>query len=81
MVRVLLQGQRAGAVERHWGVAIEAKFVGGLAELGVVVGAVDVMAGEAGYSAAVHHALDEVVTLHAVFVSGAVGVVREGCGT
>ena len=53
-------------------------LLAGLRELGVVVGAVDVMAGEASYAAAIHHALDEVVALHAVFVGGAVGKVREG---
>ena len=30
-------------------------------------------------SAGVHHALDEVVSLHAVLVGGAIGEMREGC--
>ena len=38
----------------------------------------DIVASEAGDAAAVHHALDEVVALHAVLVRGAVGEMREG---
>ena len=79
VVGVLFDGSSAGTIQRHRSVAVEAKIVGRLAELRVVVGAVDIVAGEAGYAAAVHHALHEIVALHAVFVGGAVGIVREGC--
>ena len=58
--------------------AIQAEFVGRFSQLRVIVGAMDVVAVEAGDPAAVHEALDEIIALHAVFVGGAVGKVREG---
>ena len=42
------------------------------------VSAVRIVAGKAGHAARVHPALDEVVALHPVLVSGCVGQVREG---
>jgi hypothetical protein len=59
-------------------VTIQAELVDSLAELRIVVRAVDIVAIEAGYAAAVHDALHVVVPLHAIFVRGAVGEVREG---
>lgn len=37
----------------------------------------DIVAGEAGDAATIHHALNEVVALHAIFVRGAVGKMSE----
>ena len=50
-----------------------------LQQVGVIRRAVDVVAAEARDSALVHHALHEVVSLHAVLVRGAVGEVGEAC--
>ncbi len=58
--------------------AVQAKPVGGLAKLRVIIGAMNVVAGEAGNAAAVHEALHEIVALHAVFVGGAIGEMGEG---
>ena len=78
VVRVLFECGGAGAVERERTVAVEADLVAGLAELRVTVGAVDIVATEARYTAAVHYALHEIVALHAIFVGGAVGEMGEG---
>src|ERR1700722_9686977 len=75
---MLLDGGGAWAVERKRAVTIEAKAVGGLAQLRVIFGAVNVVATEAGDAAAVHHALHEIISLHAIFVRGAVGEMGEG---
>lgn len=71
---------RVRAVEGLRAVAIEAKLVGGLAELSIVAGAVSIVATEAGNAAAVHQALYEVVALHAVFVGSAVREIHEAGG-
>ena len=42
-----------------------------------VARAVNVMAGEAGHPASVHNTLNEIVSLHSVFVRGAVGEMSE----
>ena len=65
-------------IERKGAVAIEAELVGGLAELGVIFSAVNVVTGEAGDASAIHEALHEIVSLHAVFVGAAVREVIEG---
>src|ERR1039458_10269230 len=57
--------------------ALQTHRVGGLQELGVVRRALNVVAGEAGDAVIVHGALHEVVALHAVLVSRAVGEVGE----
>jgi len=59
-------------------VTIQAELVDRFAELRIVVRAVNVVAIEAGYAAAVHDALDEIVALHTVFVGGAIGKMGEG---
>ena len=71
-MRVLFESRCARSVARAWLVAVQANLFDGLTELRVVVCAVDVMAIEAGYTAAVHHTLNEIVSLHPVFVRGAV---------
>ncbi len=52
--------------------AFQAHKVTGLNKIGIVFGAMDVMAGVAGNASSVHHALDEVIPLHTVFMRGAV---------
>ncbi len=59
-------------------VAVQTNFIERFAQLCVVIRAVDVMTIEAGNAAAVHHALHEIVALHAIFVGGAVREVGEG---
>jgi len=76
---VLFDRGGAGAVERKRAMAVQADLIAGLAELGVVVRAVHIVATEAGDAAAVHHALHEIISLHAIFVGCAVGEMRE-CG-
>ena len=70
-MRVLFESRCPRTVARAGLVAVEANLLDGLAELRVVVRAVDVVAIEAGYAAAVHDALHEIVSLHAVFMRGA----------
>ena len=76
-MRVLLDCCSARTVARAGLVTVEAKFVDRLSKLRVVVRAVDIVAIEAGNSAAIHYALDEIISLHAVFVRRAVGEMGE----
>ena len=72
--------RRASLRADHCGrraVAIQANLVHRLAQLRVISGAVHVVAIEARDAAAVHHALHEIVSLHAILVRGAVGKMRE----
>lgn len=71
---------RAGAraVKRKWAVAIHTNLVGGLLQLGVIPGAVDIVTGGTRDAASVHQALHEIIALHTILVGGAVCVVREG---
>ena len=55
----------------------EAHLPDRLDQIGVVAGAMRVVAAEAGDAPPVHHTLDEVVALHPVLVRRAVGEVRE----
>jgi len=73
MVRVFFQRGGARAIERHGAVAVQADFVGGLSQLRIVLGPMDVVTTEAGDAATVHHALHKIIPLHAVLVRGAVG--------
>ncbi len=77
-MRVLFDRGGAGAVERKRAMAVQADLIAGLAELGVVVRAVHIVATEAGDAATVHDALHEIISLHTIFVGCAVGEMREG---
>ena len=77
VVRVLLDAGGMRPVLGIGAVASQAKRVAGLAHHRLVVGAVRVVATEAGDAARIHQALDEIIALHAVFVRGAVGKMRE----
>ena len=57
--------------------AIEAKLTGWFTKLGVVSGPMRIVAVEARHTAAVHHALHEVVPLHSIFVSGPVREIKK----
>src|SRR5579863_215102 len=77
VVSVFFDGGSARTVWRKRAVAIEAELLSGLTQLSVVCGAVNIVAIETGDPAGVHHALYEVVALHAVLVSSAFGEVIE----
>ena len=77
MMRMLFERRRARPVPRAGAVAVQAKFIGRLAELRVVVRTVHIVAIETGDAAAVHHTLREIVSLHAVLVGRAVGKMRK----
>src|SRR5580692_2257264 len=72
-MRMFLESCCSRTVARAELVAVQANLIDRFAELYIVLRAVHVVAIETGYSAAVHHALDEIVSLHAVFVRGTVG--------
>src|SRR5215510_15042285 len=57
--------------------AREAKLVRRLDEVRVVTGAMDIMAAEAGDAAPIHEALHEIISLHAILVTGAFREMRE----
>ena len=77
-MRVLFDCPGARAIQRKRSMAIEANFVRRLSQLRVVFRAVRVVAAEARYAATVHHALDEIISLHAILVSSAVCIMSEG---
>ena len=65
------------SVLRIWTVAYATYSVDRLAQHRLIRRPVRVVAGETGHPARIHEALHEVVTLHAVFVSGTVGEMGE----
>ena len=79
VMRVFLQSYGVRAIRRIGAVTIEANLVGRLAELRIVVSAVDIVAASAGHAMSVHHALYKVIALHPVLVCGAVGEIEESC--
>ncbi len=76
---MLFERGRSRAVWRTRAVTREAELVlaDGRAQLRIVRGPVNVMAAEARYAPPVHHALHEVVPLHAILMRGTVGEMRE----
>jgi hypothetical protein len=74
---MLFESRCPRSVARAGLVAVEANLINWLSQLRVVVRAVHVVAIEAGYAAAIHHALHKIITLHAVFVRRAVCKMRE----
>ena len=61
-----------------WAVALEAHDIGRLDQVGVVLGAVNVVATEAAHAVRIHLAGDKIVALHPVLVGGAVREMSEG---
>ena len=78
---VLLDRCGPWAIARAGLVAVQADLVRRLSQLRVIFRAMHVVAIEAGNSAAIHYALREIVTLHAVLVCGSIREVSEGCLT
>src|ERR1700683_2781424 len=79
VVRMLFDGSRPWPVQGKRTVAIEAQFIRWLAQLGVVLRTVHIVAARAIHPAPVHHTLHKIISLHTVLVGCAVGVVRECC--
>jgi len=75
---MIFESRGARAIHGERRVALQTELVGGLAKLRVVFGAVHVVAAKTGDSAAVHDALHKIISLHAIFMGGAVGVMRKG---
>ena len=73
VVGVFFESRGVRTIGRGWGVTVETDFVPRFPQLGIVFGSVNIVTGCAGYAVAIHHALDEIVPLHAVFVGGTVG--------
>ena len=78
MMRVLFDGGGAWTVQGKRAVTIHANLVRWFSQLRIVVRSVHVVATKARDAATVHHALYEIIALHAVFVSGAIREMREG---
>ena len=76
-MRVRLNGNGVRTILGIGPMAHHAHFVDGLAQHGVVVSTVRIVAAETGDTAGVHQALDEIIALHAVLVRGTVGEVRK----
>src|SRR5215831_13876868 len=55
----------------------QAEFFCRLDQIRIVFGSVNIMTTEAGDAAAVHHALNEIVSLHSILVGSALGKVRK----
>ena len=73
MMRVSLDARRVRTVRGIGTVALQAQHVRWFYQIGVILGAVDIVATKATHSMGVHLALDEVVALHSVLVRCAIG--------
>ena len=76
---VFLQSCGMRAVRGVRAMTIEANLVRRLAELRIIISAVDIVASSAGHAMSVHHALHKVIALHPVLVCGAVSEIEEIC--
>src|SRR5579862_3186338 len=74
---VIFESGGTRAIRTVRGVTAETERRRGLSELRVILRAVRVMARRTRDAPSIHHALDEIVALHAVLVRRAVGIVRE----
>lgn len=77
VVRVFFNGAYVRPVRRSRTVAFEAHDVCRLDQQRVVIGAVDIVATGTFHAARVHHALNKIVSLHAVLMRRTVRKVRE----
>src|SRR5665213_1555379 len=68
VVSMGLDGRRTRAVGRIRSVALKTEHVGRFHEIGIIPGAMHIMAAEAAYPVSVHLAGDEIVPLHAVLM-------------
>jgi hypothetical protein len=77
MMRVSFDGRGMRTVRGRRAMATQAELVHGLDQVSVIAGPMNVMTIEACYAAAVHDALNEVISLHAVLMSGFVSDMHE----
>lgn len=77
MVRVFLNCRCAWPVWRRRAVTIKTELIGGLAQLRIVRGAVNVVTIETRYASTIHHALNKIVPLHAILVCSPVGEIEK----
>ncbi len=79
MMGVFFDAAGVRTIGRFWAMAFETHDICRLDQQSLVVGPMDVMTTGAFHAAVIHHALNKVVTLHAVLVRRAVRKVRERC--
>jgi len=77
VMRVFFDRSGTRTVRGLRAVAFQADDIRGLKQVRIIVGPMNVVATEAAYAMSVHHALHEVVSLHAVLVRGSVREVGE----
>ncbi len=77
MVRVLLERGRTRPVGHARAVAGHADLRRRQPEFGIIGGAMHIMATETCHAAAIHHALHEIISLHAIFVRRGIRKMRE----
>ena len=78
VVRVFIERGGSRSIGRQRTVAVQTYHFGGFSQLSVIIGAVCIVATEAGHPAPVHDTLDEIVALHPILMSRAFGEMCEG---
>lgn len=79
MMRVGFDACGVRPIRRGWAMAGEADLIRGFDQVRVVFRTVHVVATEASHTAPIHQALDEIVSLHPIFVRRSVGKMHEVC--
>lgn len=77
MMRVRFKRNGSRTIWRRWPVTVQTELLGGLSQLRVVRCAMHIVAGCTGHSPAIHQTLHEIVPLHPVLMSSAIGKVQE----
>ena len=77
MMGMRLDARGVRTVGRRGAVAGQANLGRRFDQVSVILSAVDIVATKAAHTAPIHHALDEVVALHSIFVTRSVGEMRE----
>jgi len=77
VMSVSLNARRVGTVRRTWAMALQTHQASRLDQVCVVLRTVNVVARITGDAATIHDGLDEIVSLHTIFMGGAVGKMRE----
>jgi hypothetical protein len=77
VMRMRFDRHRSRTIRRIRVMAFETQHIRGLQQIGIVFGAMHVMATEAAHPMRIHRALHEIIALHPVLVRGAIGEMRE----
>ena len=77
MMSVFFDARGVRPVRRRRPVTCQAELICRLDQVGVVFGAVHVVATEAGYASAIHQALNKIITLHPVLMAGSICKMRK----